>query len=107
MDWGSLFFKFNGRINRGKYWLAVLIYAVIYVVLAILGYVTDQNAIFQAINGMLAIVIFTSSLAVGVKPLHARGKSGWYLVLFYIVPGILVTAGMVIGTIMEDAIVLA
>ena len=107
MDWGSLFFKFNGRINRGKYWLAVLIYAVIYAVLAILGYVTDQNAIFQAINGMLAIVIFISSLAVGVKRLHDRGKSGWYLVLFYIVPGILVTAGMVIGTVMEDSIVIA
>ena len=27
MDWGQLFFKFNGRINRGKYWLAVLIYS--------------------------------------------------------------------------------
>ena len=107
MDWGRLFFKFNGRINRGKYWLAVLIYAVIYVVLAILGYVTDQNAIFQAINGMLAIVIFISSLAVGVKRLHDRGKSGWYLVLFYIVPGILVTAGMVIGTVMEDSIAIA
>ena len=107
MDWGHLFFKFNGRINRAKYWLAVLIYAVIYVVLAIFGYVTDQNAIFQAINGMLAIVIFISSLAVGVKRLHDRNKSGWYLVLFYIVPGILVTAGIVVGTVMEDSIVIA
>src|SRR6476661_10374114 len=107
MDWGHLLFKFNGRINRGKYWLAVLVYAVIYVVLAIFGYVTDESGIYQAINGMLNIVIFISSLAVGVKRLHDRNKSGWYLVLFYIVPGILVTAGIVVGTVMEDSIVIA
>jgi uncharacterized membrane protein YhaH (DUF805 family) len=107
MDWGHLFFTFSGRINRAKYWLAVLIYFAIYVVLAVLGYVTDDNAIFQAINGMLNIVIFISSLAVGVKRLHDRNKSGWYLVLFYIVPGILVTAGIVVGTVMEDSIVIA
>ena len=35
-------------------------------------------------------MILISSLAVGVKRLHDRNKSGWYLVLFYIVPGILV-----------------
>ena len=58
MDWGHLFFKFNGRTNRGKFWLAVLIFAVINVVLAILGYMTDQSGVFQAINGMLTIVDF-------------------------------------------------
>jgi uncharacterized membrane protein YhaH (DUF805 family) len=107
MDWGHLFFKFSGRINRGKYWLAVLFYFGFYVVLAVLGYVTDQSPIYQAINGMLNIVIFISSLAVGVKRLHDRNKSGWYLVLFYIVPGILVTTGIAIGTLMEDSMVIA
>ena len=33
----------------------------------IVGYVTDDSAIYQAINGMLSIVIFISSLAVGVQ----------------------------------------
>jgi uncharacterized membrane protein YhaH (DUF805 family) len=33
-----------------------------------------------------------SSIAVGVKRLHDRGKSGWWLVLFYAVPGILTAA---------------
>ena len=91
MNWGHLFFNFSGRINRAKYWIAILIY----------------SAIYQAINGMLNIVIFISSLAVGVKRLHDRNKSGWYLVLFYIVPGILITAGIVVGTFMDDSILLA
>jgi uncharacterized membrane protein YhaH (DUF805 family) len=107
MDWGNLFFTFSGRINRAKYWVAVLIYCAIYAVLAIFGYVTDESAIYQSINGMLGIVIFISSLAVGVKRLHDRNKSGWYLVLFYIVPGILATGGMVVGTVMEESIVIA
>jgi uncharacterized membrane protein YhaH (DUF805 family) len=107
MNWGHLFFNFSGRINRAKYWLATLVFSAIYIVLAIVGYLTDNSAIYQAINGMLNIVIFISSLAVGVKRLHDRNKSGWYLVLFYIVPGILVTAGIAISTFMEDSIVLA
>jgi uncharacterized membrane protein YhaH (DUF805 family) len=107
MDWAHLFFNFNGRINRSKYWLAMLVYGGIYIVLALLGYVTDQSAIYQAINGMLNIVIFISSLAVGVKRLHDRSKSGWYLVLFYIVPGLLVTAAIVIGILMEDYMMIA
>jgi uncharacterized membrane protein YhaH (DUF805 family) len=107
MDWGQLFFKFNGRINRAKFWIAVLIYTAINIVMAILGYVSDDNAIFQAVNGMLGIVIFISSLAVGVKRLHDRNKSGWYLVLFYIIPSILIVAGIAVGTIMEDSIMIA
>ena len=103
MDWGSLFFKFSGRINRAKYWLAALIYVVIYLVLAAVGYATDQSVAYQAINGMLNIVIFISSLAVGIKRLHDRNKSGWYLLLFYIVPGILVTAAAVMYVTMDDA----
>lgn len=107
MDWGGLFFKFNGRISRSKYWLAVLVYAGIYVVLAILDLLTDQNAIFQALNGMLSIVLFISGLAVGVKRLHDRNKSGWYLVLFYIIPSGLIVASVVTGTFLEDYAVVA
>ena len=107
MNWGHLFFNFSGRINRAKYWVAMLVYSAIYIVLAIADYVTDNSAIYQAINGMLNIVIFISSLAVGVKRLHDRNKSGWYLVLFYIVPGILLVAGIAFGTFMEDSIVMA
>jgi len=86
MDWGSLFFKFSGRINRAKYWLAALIYVVIYLVLAAVGYATDQSVAHQ-----------------GIKRLHDRNKSGWYLLLFYIVPGILVTAAAVMYVTMDDA----
>ena len=107
MDWGTLFFRFSGRINRAKFWLAVLIFTIINVVLAAIGYGLDQSMAFQALNGMIGIVIFISSLAVGVKRLHDRDKSGWYLILFYVVPTVLVTIAMVMGLTMEDSLVAA
>ena len=107
MNWGHLFFKFDGRVNRAKFWIAALIFAVINVVLAVLGYVMDQSAAFQALNSMLGIVILISSIAVGIKRLHDRNKSGWYLLLFYLVPSVLVVIGVLIGAFVEDSTIIA
>src|SRR5258708_2216423 len=107
MDWGHLFFKFDGRVNRARFWIAALVFAVINAVLAILGYVTDQSVVFQALNSMLGIVILIASIAVGVKRLHDRNKSGWYLLLFYLVPSNLVVIGVLIGAFMEDSTIIA
>jgi len=107
MDWGTLFFRFSGRINRAKFWLAVLIFTIINVVLAVIGYALDQSVAFQAVNAMIGIVIFISSLAVGVKRLHDRDKSGWYLILFYVVPTVLVAIALVMGVTMEDSFVIS
>ena len=107
MNWGHLFFSFDGRTNRAKFWIAALIFAAINVVLAILGYVMDQSVVFQALNSMLGIVILISSIAVGVKRLHDRNKSGWYLLLFYLVPSMLVVIGVLIGAFVEDSTIIA
>ena len=107
MNWGDLFFKFNGRVNRARFWIAALIFTAINVVLAILGYVTDQSVVFQALNGMLSIVLLISSIAVSVKRLHDRNKSGWYLLLFYFVPGVLAAASVLIGEFVEDSNIIA
>jgi len=107
MNWGHLFFQFDGRVNRAKFWIAALIFAAINVVLAILGYVMDQSVVFQALNSMLGIVILISSIAVGVKRLHDRNKSGWYLLLFYLVPSVLVVIGVLIGAFVEDSTIIA
>ena len=102
--WGELSFRLFGTPVSVKiwFWLAALVYFVINVVLAIIGYATDQSAAFQAVNGMIDIVIFISGLAVGIKRLHDRNKSGWYLLLFYVVPGVLIVAAIGTYMAMED-----
>ena len=107
MNWGQLFFKFDGRVNRARFWIAALIFTVVNVVLAILSYLTDQSGVFQAINGMLSIVILICSIAVGVKRLHDRNKSGWYLLLFYFVPCTLAALSVLIDAFVEDSIIIA
>lgn len=107
MNWGQLFFKFDGRVNRAKFWIGGLVLAAINVVLAIVGYLTDQSVVFQAVNGMLNIVILIASIAVGVKRLHDRNKSGWYLLLFYFVPGVLAALSVLIDEFVEDSSIIA
>ena len=107
MNWGHLFFKFDGRTNRARFWIAALIFTAFYIVMAILDFVTDRSTVFQALNGMLSIVILISSIAVGAKRLHDRNKSAWYLLLFYFVPGVLAAAGVLIGEFVEDSTVMA
>ena len=90
----SLFASFSGRVNRAKFWLAILIYVVIYMVLFVLAMVLGQGSIMQILGFIVGILIFISSIAVGIKRLHDRNKSGWWLLLFYVVPGILSGIGM-------------
>ncbi len=97
MDFTSLLFSFNGRINRAKWWLAILIYFVISVIIGILMFMAGQGMIMQVISIIVQIAIFISGLAAGAKRLHDRNKSGWWLVLFYVLPIVLFGIGMVIA----------
>jgi uncharacterized membrane protein YhaH (DUF805 family) len=107
MDWGHLFFTFDGRSSRARFWIAGLIFVVVYAVMTIIDYVTDQSVVFQALNGMCIIVIVIASIAVGVKRLHDRNKSGWYLLLFYFVPCTLAALSVLIGAFVEDSSIIA
>jgi uncharacterized membrane protein YhaH (DUF805 family) len=102
MDWTTLLFSFQGRINRGKYWLAVLIYFAVWTTfialcLIWLGGANLDNLLSVAgtalllwlIGFILFIVLTWSGLAVGIKRLHDRDKSGWWILLFWLGPGIL------------------
>jgi uncharacterized membrane protein YhaH (DUF805 family) len=102
MDWTALLFSFTGRINRGKYWLAALIYVAVWttfiaVSLVWLGGLNIDNLLSLAGAGLMiwliGFILFVlgawSSLAVGIKRLHDRDKSGWWILLFWLGPSIL------------------
>lgn len=98
MDFVNIFITFSGRINRAKYWIAFLIYIAIYVVVGVLAYFVDQSTAVQTLNAIVTVVLMISSFGVGIKRLHDRNKSGWYVLLFIVAPTILFAAGFVIGT---------
>ena len=107
MNWGHLFFNFDGRVNRSRFWIAAVIFAVIYAVMIILDYVTDHSVVIQALNGMLGIVMLIAGISVGVKRLHDRNKSGWYLLLFYFAPCTLAALSVLTDAFVEDSTIIA
>jgi uncharacterized membrane protein YhaH (DUF805 family) len=107
----GLLLGYQGRINRGKYWLAVAIYVAINVVLAGIALIRFGNSILALADDaaddgviiglmskgigffLLMLVIYipliVSAVFVGIKRLHDRDKSGWWLLVFYLVPSVL------------------
>jgi uncharacterized membrane protein YhaH (DUF805 family) len=95
MDWTTLLFSFAGRINRGKYWLALCIWIAAWVVLSFIWtgvLVSAGRAVGLSIYVVTLVCILLgawSGLAAGVKRLHDREKSGWWILLFWLGPSVL------------------
>lgn len=92
VDLVDLLFGFQGRINRGKYWLAVLIFFVAWIVIGGITWFLafELSYILGAILFVLLLIVsIVCGVAVGIKRLHDRDKSGWWLLVFYLVPAIL------------------
>ena len=110
MNFINLLFSPSGRINRAKWWLAVVFLSVVWTVaVGVLAVFLAQDIIrlgsepstedtlrLIANYGLVTILflilivipIFVSSIFVGIKRLHDRNKSGWWIVLFYFGPTI-------------------
>ena len=90
MDFFQLLFGFSGRINRAKYWLAAFIYLVVMLIavgLALAGGMVMM--LFLVVAVIIYVPVIISGVAVGIKRLHDRDKSGWWLLVFYVLPGVL------------------
>lgn len=98
MDLGTLLFTFQGRINRAKYWLAVLIYFVAAIVLALLGFMADRivggvGLLYGIVGTVVYVALLVSSVGVGIKRLHDRDRPGWWLLIFYVLPTVILLVG--------------
>ncbi|MBC9880088.1 DUF805 domain-containing protein [Bradyrhizobium sp. INPA01-394B] len=114
MDWTWYLFRFKGRINRAKYWLAGLIIVCWMIFLAAIvvtfgarsfGFSVDD--IFKAVDPdtyralsradiplVLVKVIGTPVFAwvfaaTSIKRLHDRDKSAWWALPFFVLPGLI------------------
>ena len=104
MDWKWLFFSFEGRANRAKWWLTVLIFiilsAVIWLlILPIFGY-TIWNVQADPTATVLSIVITLifayPATAVMVKRLHDRNRPTWLAAVLW-APTVLTLLGQLTG----------
>ena len=82
----TMLFDFRGRINRAKFWLTVLIWFVVFMLAIGAGMAMgSMDAVFGL--ALIAIIpMIVSALAVGIKRMHDRNKSAWWLLVFFGLP---------------------
>jgi len=96
MDWRALFLSFSGRINRAKYWLAAVILMAAFAVPFMIA-ATTMSTVLWILVALIFVAVSISGIAVGVKRLHDRDKSAWWLALFYLGPAVLGAIGDAAG----------
>ena len=117
MDWANYLFGFKGRVNRAKFWLAALIIVCWMIFLAALvisaglggkdGFGFNVDDIFRVFDpdsyrsltlARLPTLLVKASgtvlfvwvyIAVSIKRLHDRDRSGWWMVPFFAIPGLM------------------
>ena len=103
MDW-NFFFGFDGRINRAKCWRAMLLNSVCLLIFILIVPLNLGGSFGNAdpkwgapllialLLGTLGPAIIISTwcfAAIAIKRLHDRDRSGWWMVVFFIVPPLL------------------
>ena len=118
MDWVWFLFRFEGRINRAKFWLGLLvIFCSMISLLVLVGCVgmlfgaagslslnvddvfkVVDPATYRSLSSTALPILITKAagtslflwvyLAISIKRLHDRDKSGWWMVPFFVMPGL-------------------
>jgi uncharacterized membrane protein YhaH (DUF805 family) len=103
MDWYLMvwqkYAEFDGRSRRSEYWMFALLNFCAVLVLGILGGVglaasRDYGGILFVPLVVYVLAAIIPSLAVGVRRLHDTGKSGWLLLLFFVL-GVIPLVGFI------------
>jgi len=81
----------SGRINRAKYWRSLLIYCVAGLFVAVILFTAAGLAAPLFIVMILLVLIpwLMWGFAIHTERLHDRDKSAWWLVMFFLLPGVL------------------
>lgn len=82
MSLKELLFSFNGRVNRAKYWLMVLILSVIPFIILLLSRIIGEGGTVLYI--LYLVIVIWPGLAISAKRWHDRDKSAWWILIGFI-----------------------
>ena len=87
---------FRGRMNRARYWNAILSMLCLSIVLGLIAGITQAATqkhvpatVLTLISGAMFLALAVPFYFIAIKRLHDRDKSGHWLWLFYLAPGAL------------------
>lgn len=75
---------FTGRASRGEYWWVILFTVLVAIVFSILNAATDSSALVTMLQSIWSLATLVPMLAVSVRRLHDTNRSGWWLLLVYV-----------------------
>jgi uncharacterized membrane protein YhaH (DUF805 family) len=89
-DLFEFLFGASGRINRAKYWRSVVLFGVAGLLAAVI--LSTAAGIAAPLFIIMVVLVFVPWLlwgfSIATERLHDRDKSAWWLVVFYLVPGV-------------------
>jgi uncharacterized membrane protein YhaH (DUF805 family) len=106
MDIQKILFNFQGRIGRSTFWLAILplivaVLVITFLPISIVTSIVGMESEEPPASFLIALVASQVTwliglwplLAVASKRLHDRDKSGWWLLVFWVLPFFLLFGG--------------
>ena len=96
MNFVNLFISPSGRINRAKFWIAILVFTVLNVLSTGMVLASGSNTLI-ILNGIISLLVAASGILVGIKRLHDRNKSGWWVLLYWLAPFVMLSVGFAGG----------
>lgn len=80
----NLLFTFDGRINRRQFWVGNLIVSVAIMITGLVAYTFMPIEVSYGFVGVAAVFSLLAAVSLGIKRLHDRNRSGWWILLAYI-----------------------
>ncbi len=108
MDWKWLFFSFDGRINRAKWWLSLLVFLIVglvvwLVLLPLIGisfWMMGTTTGGMVANLIVTLIFAYPATAVMLKRVHDRDRPSWLVAVFWL-PTVLGILGQLTGLTMS------
>jgi uncharacterized membrane protein YhaH (DUF805 family) len=87
----AFMFGASGRINRAEYWRSLIVFCVAGLFAAVILLIAAGLAAPLFILALVVVFIpwLLWGFAIHTERLHDRGKSAWWLLLFYALPALL------------------
>jgi uncharacterized membrane protein YhaH (DUF805 family) len=96
MDWLSVLFGFNGRINRAKFWLGIVMVQLCALVSA---FISISIFDYKDLLLLFGIPVWWMILSIYTKRLHDLDASAWWLIVVILVPVLpFLLLGLIKGT---------
>ncbi|ATL47150.1 hypothetical protein COR50_08110 [Chitinophaga caeni] len=84
------FAQFTGRSTRKQFWIANFYYTVILILLLAISHIIGDTSL--SLCYLFSIIGLIPTTALAVRRMHDAGYSGWYVLTFFVLIGLIFAA---------------